>query len=278
MLQLQPVFKYIPFFKGKNRCYRYFFQSDIQSKKDVDVNSIFDVAFRLPNINESIGFEIYFNGAYEKETLDFILKRLPSNSTFLDIGANIGSILLPVAKKRPDIKVHGIEASPRVFEYLTDNLSKNNLPNGSVYNYAVSDQNEQEVKFYSPKELFGKGSMSSVFTKDYETVKTIKIDTLISDEKIQNISFIKVDIEGYEYYAFKGAEMLLMKQNAPDILFEFSDWSESKAKGLRAGDAQALLLSFGYTLYLVERKNKLIRLDGSLTSGDKMIYATKKSI
>lgn len=275
---LQPVFKYIPSFKGKNRCFRFFFRSDIQSKKDVEVKSIFDVAFRLPNINESIGFEIYFNGVYEKETLNFIIKRLPPNSSFLDIGANIGSILLPVAKKRPDVKCYGIEASPRVYDYLAANLAKNNLTNVRVFNEAVSDMDGQEVKFYSPKELFGKGSMSSVFTEEFETVNTIKVDNLIADEKVERISFIKADIEGYEYYAFKGAETLLRKPNAPDILFEFSAWSEGKAEGLKAGDAQALLLHYGYTLYLVEKDNKLARLDNFQTAGDQMIFATKKSI
>lgn len=275
---LQQVFKYVPSFRGKNRCYRFLFGSQIRSKKDVSVKNSYGLEFRLPNIHESIGFEIYFNGVYEKETIDLIINRLPRGSAFLDIGANIGSILLPVAKKRPDVACYGIEASPRVFRYLTVNLESNRLANSRVFNYAATDCEGEEVKFFSPRELFGKGSMSAVFTDEFETVSTVRVDRLIEKEKIERIGLIKVDIEGYEYFALKGAEKLLQKQTAPDILFEFSAWSERKVQGLKAGDAQALLMGYGYTIYRVGKNNKLVPLRDFLTEGDEMILATKKPI
>ena len=45
-------------------------------------------------LNDSIGLEIMFNGFYEKSNLEVLKKSFPLNiinSTFLDIGANIGN-------------------------------------------------------------------------------------------------------------------------------------------------------------------------------------------
>ena len=69
--------------------------------------------------------------------------------------------------------------------------------------------------------------MASSFAGSSEKVKTISVDTLLNDLKISELNFIKIDIEGYEYFAFKGAEKTLRHANAPDILFEFLDCAET---------------------------------------------------
>jgi len=63
------------------------------------------------------------------------------------------------------------------------------------------------------------------------------------------VDFIKIDVEGYEYHVFKGAETTLSRPDAPDILFEFVDWAEEKAAGIAIGDAQRILKSYGYRIF-----------------------------
>ena len=62
---------------------------------------------------------------------------------------------------------------------------------------------------------------------------------------------IKVDVEGYEKLVFQGAAGLLSRPQAPLLIFEFADWAETRA-GFRAGEAQELLLSWGYSLWELE--------------------------
>ncbi len=45
----------------------------------------------LPNIKENIGFELFINGVYEEEIINFIMDRLPKIGILIDIGANLRS-------------------------------------------------------------------------------------------------------------------------------------------------------------------------------------------
>ena len=81
-------------------------------------------------------------------------------------------------------------------------------------NIALSDTNNEVVDFYSPEELFGKGSLSPIFTDVSERIQSITLDSLINQMKITNIALIKIDIEGFEYFTFLGAKDLLTSTNA----------------------------------------------------------------
>ena len=85
---------------------------------------------------------------------------------------------------------------------------------------------------------------------------------------------IKIDIEGFEYFAFMGGKQLLQGPNAPDILFEFVYWAEEKAN-LQKGSAQQVLLNWGYTLYNLVPGKQPMRLNNILTSGGAQILATR---
>lgn len=66
---------------------------------------------------------------YEKETIDFLIKNIQTNKIFLDLGANMGSICLPICKVRKDIKAICVEAAPWIFELLETNVQRNSIAN-----------------------------------------------------------------------------------------------------------------------------------------------------
>jgi hypothetical protein len=134
---------------------------------------------------------------------------------------------------------------------------------------------DETFKFFSPKDEFGKGSLSPVYTKEGADVLTITVDTLIQKWEISKVDFIKIDVEGYEYYAFKGAETLLRKEGAPGILFEFADWAENLASELKAGAAQRILKDFGYELFIFNVDQSLTPINDILTEGNFMLFAKK---
>jgi hypothetical protein len=72
----------------------------------------------LPNLYETISFDIFINGIYESETHKLLESRIPLNGIFLDIGANIGSIILQLCKGRSNLQCLAVEASPWVFNFL----------------------------------------------------------------------------------------------------------------------------------------------------------------
>ena len=270
------ILRSLPPFKGKHRIAKILFNKIIAGRKDIIVSGKYACSYKLPNLKESIGFDIFLNGIYEQDTIDFIVSHVSPNGNMIDIGANIGAIAVPVASLRKDVQLLCIEASPRVFGYLSYNVKKNDLKNCTLINMAISDEDGRHEKFYSPDDQFGKGSFSPVFTKKMEMVETITLSTLITRQQIKKIDFIKIDIEGYEYYAFKGARELLLGPNAPDILFEFVDWAEELIKKIKEGDAQRLLLEYGYKLYTLSDTQKMQPLTAPITKGYAMIFATKR--
>lgn len=273
---IEKIFRKLPLFKGKQRLARGLLHNKIKRAHDLVVEGKYGCIYKIPNIKENLGFELFINGVYEEEIIDFILQRLPLNGVMLDIGANIGAIAIPVCKRRPDIRAIGIEASPRVYDYLKCNKELNNLHNFELINKAVTDNDGDTVDFFSPEEKFGKGSLASVFTKEAERVETIMLDTVFNQNNLTNADIIKIDIEGHEYGAFAGGAGVLNKADAPDILFEFVDWAEELAKDRKPGDAQQLLLDLGYKLFELNGTRNLSSLRSPLIKGVAMILATKK--
>jgi hypothetical protein len=52
---------------------------------------------------------LYFSGP---ASVDRLAAALPAGATLLDVGAGIGSLLLPLAQRRPDLRLAGIEHAP----------------------------------------------------------------------------------------------------------------------------------------------------------------------
>lgn len=269
------IFRYLPAFKGKFRLARFLLKHYSKQTRDVIISGQFGLNYKVPNIHESIGFELFINGAYELDNIKLIISKIPQNGVFIDIGANVGSISIPISKLRPDIKIYSIEASPRVFAYLQYNVEVNGCSNIRIENRALSNVDNQFVPFYSPEELFGKGSFSPVFTDIPEQVQTIKLDTFITENSIEMLDFIKIDVEGYEKTVLAGGEGSLSGTNSPCILFEFSDFMESQVENSKAGDCQEFLMNLGYKLFNVSIPAKPVYMPNVVKQGFYMILAIK---
>jgi FkbM family methyltransferase len=272
------IFRKLPLFRGKERLARTIFKSNLRKKKDIHIKGKLGCEYILPNIVENIGFEIFINGIYEQNTSDFIASRLPPNGVFLDLGANIGAITIPVKNKRKDIKVVCVEASPWIYSYLDKNLKMNKVSDIQSLNRALYYSDNEILNFYSPVEKFGKGSLSPVFTNQITPVTTIKVDTLVRELEISKVDLIKIDVEGFEYQVFRGATALLGRNDAPDIIFEFVDWAEQAAEGVSVGAAQEILREMGYRIFYLKENGVQDEVNGILRQGFFMLFATKKTV
>ena len=274
---MESIFRKLPLFKGKERLAKSIFKGRLAANKDCWIKGKFGCRYLVPNIIESIGFEIFINGIYEQSTSDFIISRLPLNGVFLDLGANIGAISVPVHSKRKDVKIVCVEAAPWIYDYLKVNLEANKSDTVKAFNKALFYSDNEVVNFYSPVEKFGKGSLSPVFTDKIIPVVTLRVDTLIEELGIQHVDLLKIDVEGYEYHVFKGATEILGRPDAPDIIFEFVDWAEDSAKGAHIGSSQKILRGMGYRIFYFKDRGVMEEVTGILEKGFFMLFATKRA-
>ena len=71
------------------------------------------------------------------------LNLLKENDTVLDIGANIGIMSVHLSEKVKSGHVHAFEPIPQNFEVLERIVTKFNLSNITLHNYALGDEEKQ---------------------------------------------------------------------------------------------------------------------------------------
>jgi FkbM family methyltransferase len=236
--------------RGKARFARLLLRSCLQAQ-DVQIHARYNCTFVIPSLREPIGFHLLIDGVYEVEAVEFVLGRLRTGSVFVDIGANIGVFTLPAAAKiGPTGCVLAIEPAPRIFPYLNRNVTLNRLSNVRLRQCAAFNRAEPKLPFWeAPIEHFGMGALAAQFHACPIAVSSQPLDRILIDESIGRVDVLKVDVEGCERAVFQGAEQLLTRDDAPVILFEFCDWAEARMPGGEVGDAQRLLLGYGYEIY-----------------------------
>ena len=144
---------------------------------------------------------------------------------FIDCGCNYGFYSLYVASLSERNKIISIEASKNTLNEFNRNLSLNNLKNIKFYNYAVSDSIDQNILFHESENDWESSQTHKNFKLRSESkVKSITIDSLLKEYLLNNhIVIIKLDIEGNEIRAIKGALEIVKKLN-PLIIIEFSKY------------------------------------------------------
>jgi FkbM family methyltransferase len=259
----------MPDIRGKRRVCRLLISAlGVEKSKDILINTR-SGTFRLPNLKEAISFELYINGIYEKGLVDLLEKQIPPSGIFLDIGANIGSISISLAKRRKDIHIIAVEASPWIFAVLKENVERNGIGNITLLNKAVYSISGKTMPMYAPREYFGKGSLKPVYTHESEEVETITVADILTVYGQGKADYIKVDVEGFEKSVFEGLGAYTEVEVKPRIIFEYAASTEESA-GFKAGDAQQVLISKGFQLQGLDHmfrpvgeKSANLVLDGS---------------
>lgn len=247
--------------------------------EDVTVSDRTGCKYLVPSLREPVAFHLLVDGAYEPETLRLLLSRIGPGSTFVDVGANIGALTIPAARKMGASGiVVAIEASPRVFPYLAHNVEVNGISNIRLRCCAASDSESTGLPFYeAPADHFGMGSLGPQFHAEPAPVPAQTLDRILAEEDVTEVSVLKVDVEGSEAAVFRGAAGLLNGAHPPIVIFEFCDWAEARIRGEKPGAAQMLLREFGYRLWPLDgfRRRGSRPLERELTEGSAMLVAEK---
>lgn len=154
---------------------------------------------------------------YDFQTTELIRKYLKKDSNCIDIGANLGHILMEIVAAAPKGKHFAFEPIPDLYTSLKKRFSKNT----TVYNYALSSKKGSTTFNYYPERPAVSGFRERNNQIGQEptllSVQVEKLDDLIPENL--KIDLIKIDVEGAEYEVLQGARKVLRK-NKPLVLFE----------------------------------------------------------
>lgn len=188
----------------------------------------------------------------------------------IDAGANIGLITLRAWKKvGPTGMVHSFEPHPLTYTRLIRNLELNRYRTLHAKQIGVSDT-KQERKFTN---LFI-SDLNSVDSEGTISVRVDRLDALV--ENVQKIKLLKIDVEGFELFALRGAEGLLPYTEY--ILVEIAPRSFEK-NGYTTRDVIRFLEGAGYELFVLGRGGMRTKIDITFVPKDKYqdILAVKRA-
>lgn len=234
---------------------------------------------------KDVGLErnLYYTGTYEKGTLHVIQEVLKRGEGFIDVGANIGLMSLIGAKTLGERgRVYAFEPHPKTLEILRENISLNAFNNIEVFDNAVGS--EKGVAQIYDQWVASRGSATMVKpeneTEHYE-VQVVRLDECFGRHN-SPISLIKIDIEGFELDALKGAKNTIL-DHEPVLIIECSELrNNSHEDGASAVFQFIVGLRAEYHIYKLsggmERISKLIKVEREedLPVHDNLFCFTKK--
>jgi FkbM family methyltransferase len=157
----------------------------------------------------------------EKERLSPFIK---SGDIVFDVGANLGFFTALFSKLVGNTGVvHSFEPSPRIFKKLQEVIEANHLANVVAHNIGCGDVETVQPLYtpassgnssFNPPEQFG------LKTRATSDVRVIPLDAFLAS-KINKLSFLKIDTEGFEDKVLRGAARLI-DQFRPVIYIELT--------------------------------------------------------
>lgn len=180
-----------------------------------------------------------------------LLNANPGTGLVLDIGANLGSFTVPMAKRFPALAFHSFEVQPPIYYQLCANLLLNGLGNVQAHPFGLAQAaSEIEVPLPNYADEINIGSFSldpemrqsvrgQEFTGETVRVKVVNLDSLF----LEQVRLVKIDVEGLELEVLRGAAGTLLRSGFPPIIYEAwnFDWYAPKKAAI-----EAFLKGLGY--------------------------------
>lgn len=206
----------------------------------------------VPKLHSFGSTSIYIKRDHYEPELFAVGRLIQPGSVVLDIGGSFGIFALFMAHfSGAKGKVHSFEPGRFSFEQISANVALNGLGERiAVHRVAASDQPGILRLFHigDAPVTFSVGGHEGVAA---EEVPAVRVADQIPAEDAAQVSFIKIDVEGYEIAALEGARPIL-EASHPAIMFEVSTDALAR-QGQSPTDAFAYLASYGYRFWMLEK-------------------------
>jgi FkbM family methyltransferase len=175
---------------------------------------------------------------------------------FVDVGAHIGSVIADVRRRSKPSHIVAVEAIPAKAEAM-----RRKFPGVEIAACAVGDTEGGQVPFFVDVQRPGYSSLGRSTEADAQLIEIqVPMRTLDSVLAGADVDTIKIDIEGAELGALRGANKV-MRRCRPIVMFE-----SAPDAGERLGYSPAALWQhFDGIGYAIVAPNRLAHNDGGMT-------------
>lgn len=246
---------YKPFQGVLRHAYQNYLKSN--EKNRTLVKEVNGINYEL-DLTEVIDAAIFYSDSREPATTRALAVLCKPGDIVFDIGANVGSHTLPIAKSVGNTgRVYAFEPVPWALNKLSRNISLNAFNNIIVEPIALSDAPDDNAEFSlrasfkttSQIPVNADGSLNNNWWNACEKVK-VKVETIdnfVLENNIKKVNLIKLDVDGFEAKVIKGA-IKVLTEHGPDIVMELAP-SWIAAKGDDMGAVINSLTSMGYNFF-----------------------------
>jgi FkbM family methyltransferase len=152
--------------------------------------------------------------------------RLRQKASVFDVGANIGFTSALFAKNLKSASIYSFEPSRDAYPYLIETLRINDITNCRPINLALGRQ-AGEVLFSEDHNSASASHLaidSGALGERSYSVEITTIDDFVRRNNIEELDFIKIDVEGLELDVLKGAEDTISRLR-PTVFVEFNSFT-----------------------------------------------------
>ena len=211
--------------------------------------------------NDAVSDELW-QGVFEPNECALLGQLLAPGMVVLDVGAHAGFYTLYASRLvGPAGRVLAFEPSPRERARLHLHLRLNGCRNVTVEAVALGATPGDGELFVFEGRTTGCNSFHLASTDGARrvTVPVRTLDQYVAEGLIERADFVKMDIEGAELSALRGAERLFSTYR-PVLLCELHE-KRTAPWGYRAREIVDLVAAWGYRWYLVEEGGRLTPIE-----------------
>jgi FkbM family methyltransferase len=224
---------------------------------------------------------MYF-GTYEVEIVKLMKKFLGQGGIFIDIGANIGYLsAIAMGFVGENGEVHSFEPVPEYYSRLKKLAIINKNYNLITNQFAIDEKegigqidvtNLQNIGWNT----MVPGLMSIETRQKVVEVMTIRMDNYIKEKKLDKISLIKIDTEGYEFRVLKGLSNYFEEtKQRPPIICEIAP-SAYEILGCTLSQLARQMDNYGYGAFNILNTN--IKVDiTKLSTTTNVVFMPKRT-
>lgn len=209
--------------------------------------------------NDLISNHLLQAGRYEWEVVQAcaLLSGSYESGSIVDVGANIGTVAIPLARFQPKYTVYAYEVQPQVYYQLCGAVALNDLDNVQPHNFGLSDLQSSfavQMPDYARAPNVGAFSLSALVNEKSPEVQPLQARREMVKMRVMDLQYypdvvrlIKIDVEGMELEVLRGGYDTIRQHNYPPIVFECwrnYDWYKGKAEV-----TDKFLTDLGYKLW-----------------------------